>query len=53
MYVIEVFIKGWTDFIELFCVCSNEFENGLNSQLGPVAGCNRAVHGQQGPEVHI
>ncbi|GFT44723.1 hypothetical protein TNCV_2845131 [Trichonephila clavipes] len=27
--------NGWTDFDEIFCVCSSGFKNGLDSQFGP------------------
>ena len=31
VYVTELLLNGWTDFDEIFWVCSKEFENGLDS----------------------
>ena len=31
--IYELLINGWTDFDEIFCVCSSEFENCLDLQF--------------------
>lgn len=32
VYVTELLLNGWTDLNEIFCVPSEGFENGLDSQ---------------------
>lgn len=32
LYVIELLLNSWTDFDEMYCVCSSEFGNGLDSE---------------------
>ena len=34
VYVTELLLNGWTDFYEIFCMCSGGFENGLDLQFG-------------------
>ena len=36
VYVTELLLDGWTDFDEIFCVSSRGFEDGLDSQFGPL-----------------
>ena len=36
VYVTELLLNGWTDFDEIFCVCSRGSENGLDSQFCPL-----------------
>ena len=36
VYVTELLQDGWTDFNEIFCVSSRGFEDGLDSQFGPL-----------------
>uniref|UniRef100_A0A2H1VI85 SFRICE_033535 n=1 Tax=Spodoptera frugiperda TaxID=7108 RepID=A0A2H1VI85_SPOFR len=37
VYVTELLLNDWTDFDEIFCVCSRGSENGLDSQFCPLA----------------
>ena len=34
VYATELFLNGWTDFDEIFCVCSGGFKNGLDLHFG-------------------
>ena len=34
--VTELLLDVWTDFDEIFCVSSRGFEDGLDSQFGPM-----------------
>jgi len=34
--VLYVFLNGWTNFDETFCVCLNGFRDDLDSRLNPV-----------------
>ena len=36
VFVTELLLNGWTDFDEIFCVCSRGSENGLDSQFCPL-----------------
>ena len=36
VYVIELLLSDWTDFDEIFCMCSGGFENGLDLQFGKI-----------------
>uniref|UniRef100_A0A2H1VIG0 SFRICE_013203 n=1 Tax=Spodoptera frugiperda TaxID=7108 RepID=A0A2H1VIG0_SPOFR len=36
VYVTELLLNDWTDFDEIFCVCSRGSENGLDSQFCPL-----------------
>uniref|UniRef100_A0A2H1VXS0 SFRICE_024386 n=1 Tax=Spodoptera frugiperda TaxID=7108 RepID=A0A2H1VXS0_SPOFR len=36
VYVTELLLNNWTDFDEIFCVCSTGSENGLDSQFCPL-----------------
>uniref|UniRef100_A0A2H1V5X8 SFRICE_014827 n=1 Tax=Spodoptera frugiperda TaxID=7108 RepID=A0A2H1V5X8_SPOFR len=39
-YVTELLLNDWTDFDEIFCVCSRRSENGLDSQFCPLDNDN-------------